>query len=442
MENNLTTGSIWKNILSFSLPYLCSYFLQTLYGMADLFIIGQYEGAASITGVAIGSQVMHMLTVMIVGLAMGTTVNIGQAVGAGDKKRVSLIIGNTVLLFMTLSVLMAGGLTFLVGRITGAMATPVEALKGTQAYLTICFLGIPAITAYNIISAIFRGMGDSKSPMYFIAVACAANIGLDILFMGPMQMGPAGAALGTTLSQALSVLISLVMIRRTKMDISVSREDFRIHKDVLARILRIGVPVSLQDGFIQISFLAITAIANGRGLVDAAAVGVVEKIISFIFLVPSSMLSTVSALGAINIGAGKGERARQILWDAIKLVMLFGVFIILVVETTAPHWVAQFTTDSRVITAGGNYFRGYIFDAFFAGIHFSFSGYFCAIGRSELSFLHNAIAIVTARIPLAYLTSMWFPETLLPMGIATAIGSLESAVICGGVYRWLGKKRT
>lgn len=232
MENPLTTGSVWKNILTFSLPYLCSYFLQTLYGMADLFIIGQYEGPASITGVAIGSQVMHMLTVMIVGLAMGTTVNIGQAVGAGDKKKAGQIIGNTVTLFMALSVVAAVILTLSVDRITSAMSTPVEAVEGAKDYLTICFIGIPAITAYNIISSIFRGMGNSKSPMYFVAVACAANILLDILFMGPMHMGPAGAALGTTLSQTISVLISLAMIRRSDMGISVGREDFAIHREV------------------------------------------------------------------------------------------------------------------------------------------------------------------------------------------------------------------
>lgn len=440
MENPLTTGSVWKNILTFSLPYLCSYFLQTLYGMADLFIIGQYEGPASITGVAIGSQVMHMLTVMIVGLAMGTTVNIGQAVGAGDKKKAGQIIGNTVTLFMALSVVAAVILTLSVDRITSAMSTPVEAVEGAKDYLTICFIGIPAITAYNIISSIFRGMDNSKSPMYFVAVACAANILLDILFMGPMHMGPAGAALGTTLSQTISVLISLAMIRRSDMGISVGREDFTIHREVLKKILRIGVPVAIQDGFIQISFLTITAIANGRGLIDAAAVGIVEKIISFIFLVPSSMLSTVSALGAINIGAGKEDRARQILWDAIKLVSAFGVVIAIIVEFTAPHWVAMFTGDAQVIHAGGEYFQGYIFDAFFAGIHFSFSGYFCAIGRSELSFLHNAIAIVTARLPLAYLASNMFPETLLPMGLATALGSLESALICALLYLRLVKK--
>lgn len=223
MKKDLTTGSVLGNILFFSLPYLLSYFLQTLYGMADLFIIGQFEGVAATTAVSVGSQAMHMITVMIVGLAMGTTVNIGQAVGAGDQKRAAAAIGNSVLLFMTLSAALAGLLLFWVKPIVEVMSTPSEAVKGTEAYLRICFLGIPFITAYNIISSIFRGMGDSKSPMYFIAVACAANILLDYLFMGVFHMGPTGAALGTTLSQTISVLISLAVIRRRELGISVKK---------------------------------------------------------------------------------------------------------------------------------------------------------------------------------------------------------------------------
>lgn len=179
MERNLTTGSVFKNVIIFSLPYLLSYFLQTLYGMADLFIIGQFEGVASTTAVSIGSQVMHMITVMLVGLAMGTTVSIGQAIGSKDKKRVAEGIGNTVILFMGVALVLMIVLLLLTKPIVTVMSTPQEAVMGTISYLTICFIGIPFITAYNIISAIFRGMGDSKSPMYFIAIACAANIVLD-----------------------------------------------------------------------------------------------------------------------------------------------------------------------------------------------------------------------------------------------------------------------
>ena len=252
MERNLTSGSVFKNIVYFSLPYLLSYFLQTLYGMADLFIIGQFEGVASTTAVSIGSQVMHMITVMIVGLAMGSTVIIAQAIGGGDKKKASQTVGNSVTLFLGLAIVLAVMLVTLVSPIVSAMSTPAEAVDGTKLYLTICFIGIPFITAYNVISSIFRGLGDSKSPMCFIAVACVVNIALDYLFMGAFHMGAAGAALGTTLSQAVSVVISLFMIRKKKMGIALKKQNLRPKRRVMGQILNIGVPVALQDGFIQL----------------------------------------------------------------------------------------------------------------------------------------------------------------------------------------------
>ena len=430
MEKNLTTGSVFKNIVFFSLPYLLSYFLQTLYGMADLFIIGQFEGTASTTAVSIGSQVMHMLTVMIVGLAIGSTVSIGQSVGANDKKRAAVHIGNTVTLFLSLSVVLTVVLVLLVHPIVNIMSTPTEAVSGTVAYLTICFIGIPFITAYNVISSIFRGLGDSKSPMYFIAVACVANIGLDYLFMGAMRMGPAGAALGTTLAQAISVVFALVVILRRESGISVDKSHFKPKKPVLGNILKIGVPIAVQDGLIQVAFVVITIIANRRGLTDAAAVGIVEKIISFVFLVPSSLLSTVSALGAQNIGAHKPERAVATLRYAICIAVGFGLIVSGLVQVVAEPVVGLFTSDSAVQMAGGQYFRGYIWDCIFAGIHFSFSGYFCACEKSVLSFLHNIIAIALVRLPGVYLTSKLFPTTLFPMGLATATGSLLSVIIC------------
>ncbi len=434
MEKNLTTGSVFKNVILFSLPYLFSYFLQTLYGMADLFIIGQYDGVASTTAISIGSQIMHMITVMIVGLAMGTTVSIAQAVGANNKKQESKAVGNTIILFMGVAIAAMALLLILVHLIVSVMSTPAEAVKGTVTYLTICFVGIPFITAYNIISSIFRGMGDSKSPMYFIAVACVANILLDYLFMGAFRLGPAGAALGTTISQAVSVLVSLVVIIKRK-SVVLIKTDFVPHRPVMRKILSIGIPIAVQDGLIQVAFIVITIIANQRGLNDAAAVGIVEKIMSFLFLVPSSMLSTVSALGAQNIGANKPQRAIATLRYAVLIAAGFGILASITIQFTAGPIVSLFTDGNTsegadVIRLGSQYLRGYIFDSIFAGIHFSFSGYFCACGKSELSFLHNIVAIALVRIPGVYLTSRIFKTTLFPMGLATATGSLLSVLIC------------
>ena len=437
MERNLTTGSVFKTIVYFSLPYLLSYFLQTLYGMADLFIIGQFGGVAGSTAVANGSQVMHMLTVVIVGLAMGTTVIVGHAIGARNTGEAATVIGNSVTLFMTVAVGLMGILIFSVSDIVNLINTPSEAIEGTVNYLIICFVGIPFITAYNIISSIFRGLGDSKSPMYFIGIACAANIALDYLFIGVMNMGASGAALGTTLAQTLSVIISLAVIKRRTSNIRLRIEDFIPRRDIMGRILKVGVPVAVQDGCIQIAFIIITIIANRRGLNDAAAVGIVEKIISAVFIVPSSMLASVSALAAQNIGAGKHDRADKTLRYATMITTIYGVIVAVIMQFVSAWAVGIFTADAAVIVLGSQYIKGYIWDCIFAGIHFSFSGYFCAYGKSYIGFVHNILSIVLVRVPGSYLASKLYADTLFPMGLAAPAGSVLSVIICVGAYIWM-----
>lgn len=440
-SKNLTNGSIMGNIVSFSLPYLLSYFLQTLYGLADLFVVGQYCGVSSITAVSIGSQVMHMVTVIVVGLAMGTTVTTAQSVGANDVARTKRVVGNTVTLFMVFSLLMAAGLVGWVGDIVSLMSTPVEAAAETTSYLTICFIGIPFIVAYNIIASIYRGMGDSKSPMYFIAIACVVNVLLDYLLIGYLDMGAAGAAWATTLSQTVSVVVALIAMNRGDSGIRISRSDLKPQRAVMGKILNIGVPVALQDGFVQVGFIIITIIANQRGLNDAAAVGIVEKIIGILFLIPSSMLSTVSTVSAQNLGAGKLDRAIRTLWYANCIVIGFGTFFSIIMQMFPEKAVGLFTDDPQVIVQGCQYLQGYVWDCVFAGIHFCFSGFFCACGWSIISFIHNAVSIVVARVPLAYLASIMYPTTLFPMGLATVTGSVVSVIICVGVFVWMKKHR-
>ena len=441
MERNLTKGSVFKNIVLFSLPYLLSYFLQTLYGMADLFIVGQFEGVESITAVSVGSQVMHMLTVMIVGLAMGSTVMIGKFIGADKKEEASAAVGNTVVLFMGVAAVLTIGLLMLVHPVVRVMSTPQEAVSDTVRYLTICFMGIPFITAYNIISSIFRGMGDSKSPMYFIGIACGVNIFLDYLFIGGMSLGASGAALGTVFSQTISVLTALLVIRRKKTGISIKKYHLKPCSAVMGQILKIGIPVALQDGFIQIAFIVITIIANKRGLNDAAAVGIVEKLIGIVFLVPSTMLSAVSAISAQNIGAGKHERAVRTLKYAVMIAAGFGFTVAVITQFVSVPVVKIFTEDAAVAVMGGQYLRSYIWDCMLAGVHFCFSGYFCACGKSGISFIHNSLSIILARIPGAYLTSLYFPNNLYPMGLAAPAGSILSDVICVIAFVYLNKKR-
>ena len=438
-KRSLTEGSVMKNILIFSLPYLFSTFLQTLYGLADLFIIGQFDGVAGTTAVSIGSQVMHMVTVMIVGLAMGATVRIGRAVGAKDGGMANEAVGNAATLFMGIAAAMTAILLLCVNGVVGLLSTPQEALAGTRLYLTICFAGIPCVTAYNVISSIFRGMGDSKSPMVFIAVACAANIALDYLFIGALHLGAAGAALGTTLSQAISVAAALTAVIRKKMIPGLKAAHLKPRRRTMAALLKVGLPVAAQDGLIQVGFIVITVIANMRGLNDSAAVGIVEKIISILFLVPSTMLSTVSALASQNIGAGRHDRAKQTLFDAVGMAVGYGLLIGIAMQFVAENAVALFASEEAVIQLGGQYLRGYAWDCLFAGVHFSFSGFFCAYGLSTISFLHNIISLTAARLPLAWLASAMDKNSLTPMGMAAPVGSVVSVAICLIAYRWMKK---
>ena len=437
MEKNLTTGSVLKTIIYFALPYLLSYFLQTLYGMADLYITGQFNGVDSITAVSNGSQVMHMITVIIVGLAMGTTVIIGKAIGGNKLDNAGRAIGNTITLFMGIAIVMT--IVFLIAAklIVLLIGVPQEAVAGTVKYLIICFIGIPFITAYNIISSIFRGLGDSKSPMYFIGISCVTNITLDYVFIGLCDLGPSGAALGTVLSQTFSVIVAFISIRKRKTGIKLVKEDFIPDRKVLGEILKVGIPVAVQDGCIQVAFIIITVIANHRGLDDAAAVGIVEKMISAIFIIPSSMLATVSALSAQNIGAGKYDRAAKTLKYATMITSVYGVFMAVIMQVLAAPLLALFTKDAAVVVLGTQYMKGYIIDSIFAGVHFCFSGYFAAYGKSYIGFMHNIISITFVRVPGSYLASKLFGDTLFPMGLAAPAGSLLSVIICVCAYIYL-----
>lgn len=254
-KKDLTEGSIVGNIVNFLLPYMFAYFLQILYGLADLFVIGRYCGVESTTAVSNGAQIMHFITCVIVGLAMGSTVKIAHAVGAKDSARVARVIGNTTTMFLGISLVLTFIFLFMRESIVRVIDTPPEAYQGSMEYLTVCFIGIPFIVAFNIIASIFRGLGDSKSPMYFVAVACVVNIILDFFFIGLMGWGAMGAAFGTTLSQMFSVLVSLVAIRCHRSVFDVHKHDFLPHRKTFMDILKIGFPIAMQDGFIQVGFL-------------------------------------------------------------------------------------------------------------------------------------------------------------------------------------------
>ena len=439
-KNDLTKGSVGKNLLLFALPYLLSCFMQTFYGMADLFVVGLYNGSETTTAVSIGSQVMHMLTVIIVGFAMGTTVRIGRSVGAKDDREAMKTVGTSIVFFAGFALVITVVLLLCADGIVRVMLTPEEAVSETKTYLAICFAGIPFITAYNVISSIFRGAGDSKRPMYFVGIACVVNIVLDFVFIGVCGLGAAGAALGTICGQAVSVVASLLMMRVCNMGIRIGLHDIRADREVISQILKVGAPIAFQDGLIQIAFIVITVIANSRGLIASAAVGIVEKLIGFMFLVPSAFLSAISTITAQNMGANKAERARRSLYYGLAITVGWGCLCALYNQFLPHTLVGLFIRDEAVLAAGCDYLRSYAFDCVFAAVHFCFSGYFCGDQKSMISFIHNITAILLVRIPGAWLASVLFPDTLYPMGWAAPIGSLLSALICIGFYIYYRRK--
>lgn len=461
MAYNLTQGSIPRSIARFALPYLSSYLLQTLYGLVDLFLVGRFAGIADTTAVAIGSQLTHIFTVLTTALAMGTTVLIGRATGSGDKSHVRRIIINSAFLFAIFTVIATVSLLALSRPLISLMSTPEEARQKTHIYIVICFAFSCAIVAYNVIASILRGMGDSKSPLLFVAIASVANIILDVILIRVAQAGAAGAALGTVISQMLSVFAAILFIRRrtphAPRNVSIHRPykaspsnlvhpsprptlPLRPEWSVIRSLLVIGVPTATQDCFIQASFLAITAIANARGLTDAAAVGIVEKVISIMFLIPSSMLSTVSVMASQCIGARNISRARATLRTSIIICVVLGFSISAITMPLSLRIVHLFTSDDIVAIHGAQYLRSYVWDCVLAGVHFCFSGYFCAAGLSFLSFAHNAASVILVRVPLSYILSKRFPNTLLPMGMSPPLGSALSVVICAFAYLIITRK--
>ena len=300
---------------------------------------------------------------------------------------------------------------------------PPESLTQTRSYLTICFAGIPFITAYNVLSSVFRGLGDTRRPLIFVGIAGVLNVALDLLLIGRFRLGAAGAAAATLTSQAVSVAIAALAVRRMQTGVSLRKADLRPQKHEIGTILGVGVPIAIQEGLIQISFLAITAIANRRGVEAAAAVGVVEKIIGFLFLVPSSMLSTVCAFASQNCGAGEHARSRQSLRYGIRICIGYGVVCALVCNLFAPQILSLFAKDSpAVVEMGAQYLRAYALDSILACVHFCFSGFFSAYGKSNYSFVHNMISALLVRIPASYFASVRFPHTLYPICVVLYAG--------------------
>lgn len=461
MTNDLTKGSIPLLLLRFSIPYLISSFLQTFYGIADLFIVSLYNSTEVISAVSIGSQVMHTVTVIIAGLSVGAVTLIARLIGK-KSSNIKTVIKTIILFFSFLSLILSLVMLLLINAFLTLLRVPKEALPSTKQYLTICFLGIFFITLYNVISSLYRGLGDSKTPAFYVFIAGIINIVLDYALIAHFSLGAAGAAFATVISEAISVILISVKVtfisrRKSKNPSNISNNTIATSnntaatnnnsldtkkviskKEVIKRVLKVGLPIAVQEGLIQLSFLVITGIANNMGVVISASVGITEKVISVLFLVNSAFLGSVCTIAAQNAGARLNSRASKTLLYGATICFSFGFLIFILCQFFAPNIISLFSNgDTQVIKHGAEYLRSYSIDCAFAGVHFVFSGYFCAYNKALYSFIHNIISVVTARLPLAYLASILRPDTLFFMGGAAPTGSLLSLIICLFLYKHL-----
>lgn len=437
-DYDLTTGSVAKTLVAFALPFLFSNFIQAFYGATDLFVVGRFADSSAVSAVTIGSQLTYIVTSIILGLSMGTTVMLGRRMGEGDERGLALVLGNTIWIFSILSLILMPFMLWQTPRLLTLVQTPPEAMKEAIAYVMICSAGIPFIVSYNVISSILRGLGDSKTPMYFIGIACIVNVILDFILAGPAGMGAAGTAVATVAAQAVSSVYAVWYLKKHGLPFPFSRKDIHWERRNGKGIFKVGLPIASQDFLVQVSFMVITIIANRRGLIDSAAVGVVEKIIHFAFMVPFAFLSAISAMTAQNAGAGKKKRAMLTLKYGMAITVAYGCLICLVSQLFPEALTGCFSRDEQVIRAGAAYLRSYSIDCILAGIVFSFNGYLCGMNQALVPFCHNVASIFLVRIPVAYIASSRFPTTLLPMGFASPLGSLLSILIIAVYFKCTG----
>lgn len=427
---SMTSGSILPQLLKFAIPFLFASLLQALYGAADLLIVGRFADSAGVSAVSTGSQVMQALTGAVIGLTTGSTVVIGQYVGARKERALQETIGTSLSVFAILSVILLGIMLFCTDPITRAMQAPAEAVEATRQYIFICSCGILFIIGYNAVSAIFRGLGDSRSPLIFVGVACLLNIAGDLLLVGGFGMGAAGAAIATTVSQGLSLGLAIFFLIRGRYLPPLTRRTFRIDGKKASRIFRLGLPIALQDALVNVSFLIILAIINAMGLTASAAVGVVEKIIVFAFLVPTSFANAIAAMTAQNMGARKPDRARKVLILGILCSLVFSVAFFIYCQFAGTTLTGLFSKDIAVVESGALYLKSYSIDCMLVCFVFCLNAFFSGCGHSLFSMLHSLAATFLLRIPVAYLFSKTLWATLYEIGLAAPAASLLSIVIC------------
>ena len=439
-QKNLTEGNILSSLLKFAVPVLLALFLQAMYGAVDLLVVGQFADTADVSGVATGSMLMHTVTFVITGFAMAITIMIGESIGKKQPKESSLAIGNGICLFAILGILMTVILVLGADTFATLMHAPKEAFAQTSSYIKICGAGSLFIIAYNVLGAVFRGIGDSKTPLLTVAIACIINIIGDLVFVAVFHMGASGAALATVLAQTMSVFISLLIIRKKTLPFQFNLKDICLQKRIMKKILLLGTPVALQELLVSLSFLIIQAVVNGIGVIESAGVGVAEKVCAFLMLVGSSYMQSISAFVAQNMGAGKPDRAKKALGYGIITSLVAGIVMCYVSLVHGDILAGIFDNDPLVIAAAHSYMKAFGIDCIFTPFLFCFIGYFNGCEKTLFVMLQGLIGAFCVRVPIVLFVSTLPEASLFHIGLGTPASTVVQIVLCLGMFILMCRK--
>lgn len=428
-KNDLTEGPVLSGLLTFTLPFLLSNLLQTLYGTVDTLVIGNYGATSGVSAVACGAQLLSLFTFLAIGLSAGGTVLVSQCIGAKNDRQAAKLVGNLIIDFAAVSVLLTVLSMIFSPVFLGWLNVPAEAMAEATTYMRICSLGIPLIIGYNIVCALLRAMGDSKSPLIFVAVACGINIAGDMLLTGVLGMGVAGVAIATVAAQGVSFIFGLVFIMKKGMPFPFGKKDIRFSASVTAQIFRIGIPMGIQSVLINISFMFITAIINSMGLSASAAMGIGDKIVGFMFMPQSAFSASVAVVVAQNFGAGRMDRARQSVGYAIGISFAIEAVCFMVCLLFPDFLPSLFTDDGEVIQMAGLYMKAYSIDGMLTAVAFNLSALLNGCGRTTFNMAQNLIATFLGRIPATWLFSRMVGTNLFLIGCAAPASTVLSIVM-------------
>ncbi len=415
--NDFTQGSIVGKMIRFMVPILGALILQAMYGAVDILVVGRFGTTAGISGVSTGSSIVNLVVFTISGLSMGITVLIGRYIGEKKEERIGKVIGGAVCFFLAASIVIAAAMLLFARPLAKLMQAPEEALDLTVTYVRICGGGIFFIIAYNVISSIFRGLGNSRLPLLFVAIACVVNIFGDLFFVAVLDMNVAGAALATVMAQAVSVILSLAIIRKQKLPFTMKKSDICFNREIKS-FVRVGTPIAFQEILTELSFLALCAFINRLGLAASSGYGVAQKLVSFIMLLPSSLMQSMSSFVAQNVGAGKEKRARQAMAAGMAVGAGIGIVVGLLAFFRGDIMSYLFSGDGEVVAKSAEYLKGFSPEAVVTCILFSFIGYYNGHGQTLFVMLQGIAQTFLVRLPMSYLMSIRENASLTEIGLA------------------------